>query len=93
METYTASEKYDPNSIIDYCNIFDSNKMTKTIPLSKYDIDIINKLYPIEKEGKTEESKGSILDKLNNIKKEDTYFPGKSDDDDDDVNKDDGWLY
>ena len=91
METYTASEKYDPNSIMDYCNIFDSNKMAKTIPLSKYDIDILNKLYPVEKMGKIEESKGSILDTLNDIEKEDTYLPGKSDEDD--INKDDGWLY
>ena len=90
METYTASEKYDPNSIMDYCNIFDSNRMAKTIPLSKYDIDIINKLYPVEKVEKTEESKGSILDTLNDIGKQDTYIPEKSDDNE---NEDDGWLY
>lgn len=90
METYTASEKYDPNSIMDYCNIFDSNRMAKTIPLSKYDIDIINKLYPVEKVEKTEESKGSILDTLNDVGKQDTYIPEKSDDNE---NEDDGWPY
>lgn len=73
-ESYATTEKYDPNSIMDYCNVLASNRYSRALGISSKDIETINMLYPSPEEisdvsskdyTKSTESKDDLIDWLN----------------------------